>query len=246
MPCWSPTFLSYSIIGQSTLHLCSSSLPGFFHKAIEKACGTHRECRKSNRMAVHLDTKTLFLKTLAKINWLMISLVEVIQLQVQTLVSAGRITYVPVYFCCIRGENPRNIIKVCNGTLLDGMKMQNFLFIFVNEWTEKITLVGLSHAELLQTFEENTDNLYFNFFSSGGRSRVNDFSKSFAKWFLCVLFLLVLKCFFSVLCFRFLRGVPKFFLLKSWFIKSYWWAAESGRLVRLFSNEFRSLSSMWA
>lgn len=47
------------------------------------------------------------------------------------------------------------------------MKMQNFLFIFVNEWTEKITLVGLSHAELLQTFEENTDNLYFNFFQQG-------------------------------------------------------------------------------
>lgn len=47
------------------------------------------------------------------------------------------------------------------------MKMQNFLFIFVNEWTEKITLVGLSDAELLQTFEENTDNLYFNFFQQG-------------------------------------------------------------------------------
>lgn len=63
----------------------------------------------------------------------MILLVEVTQLQARTLVSADRTTYVPVCFCCIRGENLCNIIKVCNGTLLDGMKMQNFLFIFVNE-----------------------------------------------------------------------------------------------------------------
>lgn len=59
----------------------------------------------------------------------MISLVEVTQLQIRKLVSADR----NKFFCCIRGESLCNIIKVCNGTLLDGMKMQHFLFIFVNE-----------------------------------------------------------------------------------------------------------------
>lgn len=66
------------------------------------------------------------------------------------------------------GGNPGKVIKLCNGVLLDKMKMQIFLFSFVNEG--KVSPASLTHAELLQTFEKNTDNLYFSL-EGGGRRK---------------------------------------------------------------------------
>lgn len=164
---WCPKFLSSFITVRGMLHLCFSSLPSLHRsppKPTEDVWGT------GGRMAAHLDvdpgskSAALVLKSLAKTSTALPIVVLVTPLQVQTLISAGRIMHMPVCLCCMRGKTLWKIMKGCNGVSLDEMKMQNFLFIFVNEWTEKMSLLSLVHAELLQTFEENTDNLYFHSF----------------------------------------------------------------------------------
>lgn len=48
------------------------------------------------------------------------------------------------------------------------LKCKISCLFFVNEWIEKVSLASLMYTELLQTFKENTNNLYFNFWGEVG------------------------------------------------------------------------------
>lgn len=121
------------------LHLCSSSLPGLLRKT-PTSCQSPKEAPQSTGRqdeSAHLDVNLgfksaiLFRKSLAK------------KPQGNTLTRINDPTSnSDIHFSCLStactyflhwGGNDGKVIKLCNGVLLDGMKMQNFLFTFVNE-----------------------------------------------------------------------------------------------------------------
>lgn len=94
-------------------------------------------------------------------------------LQAQTFISAVWVLHAPILLHeGEEGGKSQESKSSLMGFCWMELKCKISCLFFVNEWTEEVSPASLKHAELFQTFEKNTDNLYFNFWGEeAGKKR---------------------------------------------------------------------------